>query len=175
MLQVRAPKPDGIGSPEKVEVASAEASTVQYIGLLAATVALGLLFASKAFRDGEVHWPPLLGTLVAGYFTYEGVYYLRLQNYVNTVQRTGSRVSWTGTQCSAVYSVNHSLFCSTAGGSAKCGLLAMVTSGMLPVASINSVEVDASVYDGLALVMDLTATAACCTACCFMYCSHADQ
>jgi hypothetical protein len=94
LLQPRPPQPDGIGPPEKVEIASAEASTVQYIGLLAATVALGVLFASKAFKDGEVHWLPLLGTLVAGYFTYEGVYYLRLQNYVNTVQRPDSRVRW---------------------------------------------------------------------------------
>jgi hypothetical protein len=108
VLQARAPKPDGIGPPEKVEIASAEASTVQYIGLLAATVALGLLFAGKAFEDGEVHWLPLLGTVVAGYLTYEGVYYLKLQNYVNTVQRPDSRVSCLrlyGSQCSAEYSV----------------------------------------------------------------------
>jgi hypothetical protein len=89
---VSAPKPDGIGPPEKVEIASAEASILQYIGLLTVTVAAGVLFARKAFQDGEVHWLPLLGVLVAGYFTYEGVYYLRLQNYVNTVQRPDSRV-----------------------------------------------------------------------------------
>jgi hypothetical protein len=94
--QARAPKPDGIGPPEKVEFASAEASTVQYIGLLTVAIVAAVLLAKKAFADGEVHWLPLLGTLVAGYCTYEGVYYLRLQNYVNTVQRPDSRVSLAG-------------------------------------------------------------------------------
>lgn len=66
---------------------------VQYIGLLTVVIAAGLFFAKKAFEDGEVHWLPLIGAIVAGYFTYEGVYYLRLQNYVNTEQRPRSRVS----------------------------------------------------------------------------------
>lgn len=66
---------------------------VQYIGLLTVTVAATLYFASKVFSDGDVHWLPLIGTLVTGYMTYEGAYYLRLQNYVNTVQRPDSRVS----------------------------------------------------------------------------------
>lgn len=92
-LQELAPRPDGIGPPEPVNIASAEASAAQYVGLLVVTVAAGVFFFRKAFEDGDVHWLPLLGGLVAAYFTYEGVYYLRLQNYVDTVQRPQSRVS----------------------------------------------------------------------------------
>lgn len=92
LLQGEAPPGDGIGPPEEVSIASAEASIIQYVGLLAVTVAAGFFFASKAFKDGEVHWLPLLGTLVAGYLTYKGAFYLSLQNYVNTVQRPQSRV-----------------------------------------------------------------------------------
>jgi len=90
-LQEFAPQPDGIGPPEEVNIASAEASALQYLGLLAVTIAAGFFFFQKAFDDGEVHWLPLLGTLVTAYLTYEGVYYLRLQNYVDTVQRPQSR------------------------------------------------------------------------------------
>lgn len=85
-------QPDGIGPPEEVNIASAEASALQYLGLLAVTIAAGFFFFQKAFDDGEVHWLPLLGTLVTAYLTYKGVYYLRLQNYVDTVQRPQSRV-----------------------------------------------------------------------------------
>jgi hypothetical protein len=67
---------------------------VQYIGLLAVVAACGVLSASKVFNEGEVHWWPLLCTLVKGYLFYKGVYYLRLQNYVDTVQRPHSRVRW---------------------------------------------------------------------------------
>lgn len=92
ILQESGPQPDGIGPPEEVNIASAEASALQYLGLLAVTIAAGFFFFQKAFDDGEVHWLPLLGTLVTAYLTYEGVYYLRLQNYVDTVQRPQSRV-----------------------------------------------------------------------------------
>lgn len=92
LLQGKGQPADGIADPEEVSIASAEASITQYVGLLTVTVAAGFFFASKAFKDGEVHWLPLLGTLVAGYLTYEGAFYLSLQNYVNTVQRPKSRV-----------------------------------------------------------------------------------
>lgn len=94
-LRVSAPA-DGIGPPEKVSIASAEASTAQYVGLLAVTIAAFLALGKKTlegFGEGEIYWLPLLGTLLTGYFTYEGAYYLKLQNYVNTVQRPQSRVS----------------------------------------------------------------------------------
>lgn len=91
LLKGAAPPADGIGPPEEVSIASAEATVAQYIGLLTVTAAATFLFASKAFTDGEVHWLPLLATLVAGYMTYKGGYYLSLQNYVNTVQRPHSR------------------------------------------------------------------------------------
>lgn len=90
------PRPDGIGPPEEVSIASAEASLVQYIGLLTVAVAAFILLASRTWeglQDGDVHWALLLGTLLAGYFTYQGAYYLMLQNYVDTIQRPQSRVS----------------------------------------------------------------------------------
>ena len=91
-----APPVDGLGPPEKVEIASAEASIVQYIGLLTVTIVAFAALAKKTlegFGEGEVYWLPLLGALVTGYFTYEGWYYLQLQSYVNKVQRPQSRVS----------------------------------------------------------------------------------
>jgi hypothetical protein len=97
---VQTAKPDGIGPHEEVSIASAEASLVQYIGLLTVAVAAFLLLASKtweSFQDGDVRWGFLLGTVLAGYFTYQGAYYLMLQNYVDTIQRPQSRVSLTGT------------------------------------------------------------------------------
>jgi hypothetical protein len=91
-----APRPDGSGPPEEVDIASAEASLVQYIGLLTVAVAAFVLLASQTwegFKEGDVHWSALLGTLLSGYFTYKGAYYLMLQNYVDTIQRPQSRVS----------------------------------------------------------------------------------
>jgi hypothetical protein len=92
-LQAVAQQPDGIGSPEKVDIASAEASTLQYIGLLTVAVAAGLLFAYWAIADGAVHCLPAMGTVIAGCCTYTGASYLGLQRYVDTVQRPESRVS----------------------------------------------------------------------------------
>lgn len=93
-LQARPPPADGLGPPEEVSIASAEASIAQYVGLLTATVLAFVALASRTlegFSEGHTPWLPLIGTLVTGYFTYEGWYYLQLQNYVNNVQRPQSR------------------------------------------------------------------------------------
>jgi len=95
MFQARPPPADGLGPPEEVSIASAEASIAQYVGLLTATVLAFVALASRTlegFSEGHTPWLPLIGTLVTGYFTYEGWYYLQLQNYVNNVQRPQSRV-----------------------------------------------------------------------------------
>lgn len=95
ILQARPPPADGLGPPEEVSIASAEASIAQYVGLLIATVLAFVALASKTlegFSEGYTPWLPLIGTLLTGYFTYEGWYYLQLQNYVNNVQRPQSRV-----------------------------------------------------------------------------------
>lgn len=70
------PPADGLGPTETVKIASAEASTAQYIGLLVVAVAALFNFGAKTLEkwqeQGSVPWLYLIGTLLAGYFTYEG-------------------------------------------------------------------------------------------------------
>lgn len=86
---------DGIGEPEEVRFASAEATIAQYTGLL---LVVGIAFLGLAnstlqgwLDGGNVNWLSLLGAVVTGYFTYEGAYNLMLLNYVMNTQRPESR------------------------------------------------------------------------------------